>query len=221
MGKYEEIMNRIALTPAAKERILANVSAAMLESPERMVSLPRKSAPVWKRILPAAAMLTVVLFGALMLRRFGGIEDIGESPVPLADPSSVSTEETSPYRTRSELGTAAGFPVEELHDLPFAVKTVSYDLRDGAAVTTYAGEGKTAVFRKAGEDRTFSDTAGLVVREVEAGDIRAVIGGEDELFVLAVWKHGGYSYCLELSEGVPEETIAGIIAQTAGELPAG
>ena len=42
-----------------------------------------------------------------------------------------------------------------------------------------------------------------------------MIGGEDERFVLAVWKYGGYSYCLELSEGVPEEMIAGIVAETA------
>lgn len=46
----------------------------------------------------------------------------------------------------------------------------------------------------------------------------AVIGGENNLFVLALWKHGGYAYCLELSEGVPEETVARIIAQTAAQI---
>ena len=215
MGKYDEIMNRIELTPAAKERILANISAAASESPEKTVSLPRKAAPVWKRVLPAAAMLTVVLFGALMARHFNGIEDIGDGPVPLVDPSQAAISETSAFRTRGELEAAAGFPVEELRKLPFAADTVSYDLTDGIAEVTYTGEGKTAVFRKAGEERTLSNAVFPVIREAEAGEIRAVIGGEDERFVLAVWKHGGYSYCLELSEGVPEETIAGIVAETA------
>ena len=213
MGKYDEIMNRIELTPEAKERILANISAAVKEDPEQTVSRPRK-APVWKRVLPAAAMLAVVLFGALTARRFIGV-DIGEDLVPLVEPPPAATAETSAYRTREELEAAAGFPVEELRKLPFAADTVSYDLTDGIAEVTYTGGGKTAVFRKAGEERTLSNAVFPVIRETEAGEIRAVIGGEDERFVLAVWKYGGYSYCLELSEGVPEEMIAGIVAETA------
>ena len=218
MGKYDEIMNRIELTPAAKERILANISAAASESPEKTVSLPRKAAPVWKRVLPAAAMLTVVLFGALMARHFNGIEDIGDGPVPLVDPSQAAIAETSTYRTRDELEAAAGFPVEELRKLPVAADTVSYDLTDGIAETTYTGEGKTAVLRKGSGERTLSNAVFPVIREVEAGEIRAVIGGENDLFVLALWKHGGYAYCLELSEGVPEETIAAVIAHTAAQI---
>ncbi len=216
MGKYDEIMNRIELTPEAKERILASISAAVKEDPEQTVSQPRK-APVWKRVLPAAAMLAVVLFGALMARRFSGIEDIGEGPVPLVNPPSAATAETSAYRTPDELEAAAGFPVEELRALPFAADTVSYDLADGIAETTYTGEGKTAVLRKGSEERTLSNAVFPVIREVEAGEIRAVIGGENDLFVLALWKHGGYAYCLELSEGVPEETVAAVIAQTAAQ----
>lgn len=218
MGKYDEIMNRIELTPEAKERILSNISSALSEDPEQTVPRTRKAAPVWKRVLPVAAMLTVVLFGAFMAWRFIGIEDIGEGPVPLVDPPSVVTAETSAYRTPDELEAAAGFPVEELSELPFAADTVSYDLTDGIAETTYTGEGKTAVFRKAGEERTLSNAVFPVIREVEAGEIRAVIGGENDRFVLAVWKHGGYSYCLELSEGIPEERIAELVAKTMGKI---
>ena len=220
MGKYDEIMNRIELTPEAKERILANISAESSQAPEQTVSRTRK-APVWKRVLPAAAVLTVVLFGAFMARHFGGFAEIGDDPVPHVDPPSIATAETSAFRTKDELETAAGFPVEELRALPFAADTVSYDLTDGIAETAYSGEGKTAVLRKAGEERTLSSAVYPVIRETEAGEIRAVIGGENERFVLAVWKHGGYSYCLELSEGVPEETIAGIVAQTMAEAPSG
>ncbi len=221
MGKYNEIMNRIELTPEAKERILSNLSGVSSDAPEQTVSRTRKAAPVWKRALPVAAMLTVVLFGAFMARHFGEIADIGEDPVPHGDPPPVATAETSSYQTPGELETAAGFPVEELRELPFAAETVSYDLTDGIAVMTYTGEGKTAILRKAGEEKTLSNAVCAVIREVEAGEIRAVIGGENERFVLAVWKHGGYSYCLELSEGVPEEKIIGIIGQIAADAASG
>jgi hypothetical protein len=224
MGKYDEIMNRIELTPEAKERILANVSLTAAESPETetegIASPLRGKISMWKRVLPAAAMVTLVLAAALMAKHFGGITDIVEPPTPIASPGSQNAaviSESSAYNSREELEEGAGFPMEELRGLPFAAETVSYDLTDGIAETTYTGEGKTALFRKAGEEKTLSNAVYPVIREIEAGEIRAVIGGENERFSLAVWKHGGYSYCLELSEGVGEETIAAMIAQTAAD----
>lgn len=219
MGKYNEVMSRVELTPEAKNRILANISRTMAEKPgfgQEPIAFTRKTI-LWKQALPIAAALLLILFGAFMARRIGQTADIGDDPVPLVStngPDAADIAENSEYYSPESLEAAAGFPLEELQALPFAAETVSYDLKDGIAEAALTGEGKWARFRKTVGERDLSDSVLSAVRSVEAEEIPVLIGGNGELFTHAFWRHGGYSYSLELSEGVPEETIIGIITHT-------
>ena len=222
--RYDEIMDRIEMTPAMKERLLEKLSSVSPEAPgerapdgELPLERGRPTRPLWKRVLPIAAMLAVVLAGTLIWRIFGGTT-ITDPPVPTDGPGS-QTAVGDPagfekYSSLTDLEKAVGFPVEELRALPFEADGVVYEASGTTARISAAGEGKSAVLRKAPAGRALSNAVFPEMRETEIDGISVVLGGADGRYSTAVWNRGEYAYCLELKDGEPEEIIAEIITQT-------
>ena len=107
-----------------------------------------------------------------------------------------------------ELSAAVGFPVNEVEGLPFTVEKEVYISYWGEmAQIEYTGEGETAVFRKGtGTDDVSGDyNVYSSVKEIMVGANPVTLKGENDVFTLAVWTDGNYSYSLDISKGLSED----------------
>ena len=107
-----------------------------------------------------------------------------------------------------ELSAAVGFPVNEVEGRPFTVEKEVYISYWGEmAQIEYTGEGETVVFRKGtGTDDVSGDyNVYSSVKEIMAGANLVTLKGENNVFTLAVWTDGNYSYSLDIPKGLSED----------------
>lgn len=205
MKRYDEIMGRIQLSGEARDRILRNIREYE-PAPAGQSGILRLRARQWTAI---AACFAAILLGALTL------------PSLLRSGQEQDTELLAPYggiydvESLEALAAAVGFDVPEPEGLPFSPETVTYTVFYGdMAQITYEGEGQTALFRKStGSDDNSGDyTDYPALATITAGDVTATLKGTGDLYTLAVWSDGGFSYSLSLSDGLSMEEWAALIA---------
>lgn len=112
------------------------------------------------------------------------------------------------YAYLHNMAEAVGFPVEELHQLPFSVEDTQYTvLGDQLAEIRYDGGTESAVFRKAaGADDPSGDyTAYSDIQEATLAGYDITLKGAEGQFTLGIWQKEGYSYSLLLSDPLPAE----------------
>ena len=222
-GRYDEIMEKITLTPESRARILENIRGMDLSS-----SGEKSGTPYWKRMMPVAAMAALVLTGVIAWQWWSKpvvIPDTGDpsTEVPLSpgdeDPGGAQTT-VREAQSAAELETLMGFPVDEPSGLPFAVERTVYKAYwYGMAEVTAAGEGHSAKLRKQPGEADVSGTAGAeypAMTEIEVGGAAVSLKGiqAGDRYNIAVWEFGGYSYSLELSGGADADTFASVIRAT-------
>lgn len=208
LGKaYDEIMDKIEVTPEMRERVLRRIREAEL-TPARPKVL---RVPAWKKYLPAAACLALVIAGAAALPQLmrPQLQPPEETEIVQAVPQ---IEEVPSLEQLSQL---VGFEVEERFALPFeAEETVYSSFWRELAQIRYSGRERTAVYRQSmGEEDNSGDYNSYadVIQADMAG--RAVtLKGEDGTYTLALWTDGTFSYSLSLSQGVPEEKWTDILS---------
>ena len=215
-GRYDEIMEKITLTPESRARILENIREMDLTS-----SGEKSGTPAWRRLLPVAAMAALVLTGVIAWQRWPKTEVIpSDDPstiVPL-DPGNGQTVREA--ESADELAELLGFPADELSGLPFpAEQTVYKAYWYGMAEVTVTGDGHSAKLRKQPGDADVSGTADAVypaMEEIEVGGAAVSLKGiqAGDSYNIAVWQFGGYSYSLELSGGADADTYASVIRAT-------
>lgn len=191
--KYEEVMDKIQVTPEMRGRILSNI-----EKMEFQKEAPAFKPSLFRRYLPFAACLALLMAAAFALPRLAG---------PNPPDTVMTTPDITEVSSSGELEALVGFEIEKV-DLPFDVEAVTYTSywRELAQVT-YTGEGQTAVFRKtlgsadpSGDYNIYADE-----RALETDGISANLKGKDGLYTLAVWSDGEYSYSLDITDGLTED----------------
>ena len=190
--QYNEVMARIAVGPAMRGRILANlqsVSFAVEEQPKGK-TLPFPA----KKYLAVAAGFAVLLLGTFAIK----------SILPAQKPFVQGQTGIVEVATAKELAGQVGFAVEEAENLPFAVEETVYTAYPGpmAQISYFgAGEGEFATLRKApGEGDISGDyTVYGNVQEIVLGTATVTLKGEGELFSLALWQSGKYAYSLQVT----------------------
>lgn len=82
----------------------------------------------------------------------------------------------------------------------------------------YSGQGQTAVFRKSmGEQDNSGDYNSYgQIKEISVGNRCVTLKGDDDLYVLAVWFDGEFSYSLRLSAGSSENSWIEILSGIGG-----
>lgn len=201
--KYDEIMDKIAVTDEMRKRILDNIAE---QKPQNVVRFPHM-----KRYLSIAACFAALAAVALTVPSITNIVRTNE-PAVLA-PANGIVEVSS----AEELSSAVGFEVSDVANLPFTPSQTVYSSYWGdMAQIDYSGEGQSASFRKSAGAEDISGDYNTYASAVEAavGTADVTLKGDNGLYTLAVWTDDGYSYSLCLSEGIEknqwEEIIKGI-----------
>ena len=219
-GRYNEIMDKVTLTPASRARILDNIRGMDLEAETKT-----SRAPYWKKLMPVAAMAALVLSGVIAWQWWAKptlIPDDG--PVPLGpgtetDPDDVETVKEAD--SLEALEALMGYPVEEPAGLSFTPEKKTYKAYwYGMAEVTVTGEGHSAKLRKQpGPD----DISGRLPDAEYSSEAETDLNGtavslwgiqSGGMYNAGSWQYGGYSYYLEFTDAVDEKTFLSVIEQT-------
>lgn len=199
MTKYDEVMEKLEVTPEMRARILRNVEAQAAQ--------PRKKPNRLRRFAALAACLAVLLVGAMALPKFIS------SPVPEESETMIANGMVE-VASKEELSEAVGFPVKSAQSLPFFPQSIYYTSYWGEmAQIDYANGGSTACFRQSlGEEDNSGDWNEYPAKEsFTVNGCAVTLKGERDSYTLGIWSDGTYSYSLSLSAGQPASVWAELI----------
>lgn len=203
MTKYDEVMEKLEVTPEMRARILQNVETQMAE--------PCKKPNRLRRFAALAACLAVLLVGAMVLPKFIS------SPVPEESETMVANGMVE-VTSKEELSEAVGFPVKSAQSLPFFPQSIYYTSYWGdMAQIDYANGGSTACFRQSlGEEDNSGDWNEYPAQEsLTVNGCAVTLKGERDSYTLGIWSDGTYSYSLSLSAGQPASVWESIVEGVA------
>ena len=203
MTKYDEVMEKLEVTPEMRARILQNVKTQMAE--------PCKKPNRLRRFAALAACLPVLLMGAIGRPKFLS------SPVPEESETMVANGMVE-VTSKEELSEAVGFPVKSAQSLPFFPQSIYYTSYWGdMAQIDYANGGSTACFRQSlGEEDNSGDWNEYPAQEsLTVNGCAVTLKGERDSYTLGIWSDGTYSYSLSLSAGQPASVWESIVEGVA------
>ena len=203
MTKYDEVMEKLEVTPEMRARILQNVETQMAE--------PCKKPNRLRRFAALAACLAVLLVGAMALPKFIS------SPVPEESETMVANGMVE-VTSKEELSEAVGFPVKSAQSLPFFPQSIYYTSYWGEmAQIDYANGGSMACFRQSlGEEDNSGDWSEYPAQKsLTVNGCAVTLKGEADSYTLAIWQDGTYSYSLSLSAGQPASVWESIVEGVA------
>ena len=203
MTKYDEVMEKLEVTPEMHARILQNVETQMAE--------PCKKPNRLRRFAALAACLAVLLVGAMALPKFIS------SPVPEESETMIANGMVEVI-SKEELSEAVGFPVKSAQSLPFFPQSIYYTSYWGEmAQIDYANGGSMACCRQSlGEEDNSGDWSEYPAQKsLTVNGCAVTLKGEADSYTLAIWQDGTYSYSLSLSAGQPASVWESIVEGVA------
>lgn len=199
MTKYDEVMEKLEVTPEMRARILRNVEAQAAQ--------PRKKPNRLRRFAALAACLAILLVGAAALPK------LISSPAPEESETMIANGMVE-VASKEELSEAVGFPVKSAQSLPFFPQSIYYTSYWGEmAQIDYANGGSMACFRQSlGEEDNSGDWSEYPAQKsLTVNGCVVTLKGEADSYTLAIWQDGTYSYSLSLSAGQPASVWAELI----------
>ena len=211
---YDEIMEEIQVTEEMRDRILQNIANTEIQkkpSGKKISHFYR-----WQKYSLTAACLALLLVGSAALPKIWNGNG-QESPMvgseagtgELTGSASWGIQECSSVEALSE---AAGFPVEDLEQLPFEAQETCYNyLGDGLAEIRYYGAGEERLdYRKS---IGMEDNSGVYldfdrVQEENVNGTKATLKGDEARVYLILWQKDGFSYSIYDEEGILTEEAA-------------
>lgn len=188
---YDEIMERIRVTPEMRRRVLEHI-ADISPASSRVMRFPSPN-----KYLTAAACFLLLLTGAAALLLL---------PTRTApEPPVMTVPDIEEAASLEELSDLVGFAVETPFFLPFETEeTVYRSYWKELAEVEYRGEASSATYRQSagtddnsGDYNIYGDTTEIAVK-----DQTVTLKGDDGRYVLSIWTDGTYAYSLSLSSGV-------------------
>ena len=203
MTKYDEVMEKLEVTPEMRARILQNVETQMAE--------PCKKPHRLRRFAALAACLAILLVGAAALPK------LISSPTPEESETTIANGMVE-VTSKEELSEAVGFPVKSAQSLPFFPQSIYYTSYWGEmAQIDYANGGSTACFRQSlGEEDNSGDWSEYPAQKsLTVNGCAVTLKGEADSYTLGIWSDGTYSYSLSLSAGQPASVWESIVEGVA------
>ena len=201
MTKYDEVMEKLEVTPEMRARILQNVETQMAEPRKKPNRLRRSAAGA------SVAMGAAVSLGAAALPK------LISSPTPEESETTIANGMVE-VASKEELSEAVGFPVKSAQSLPFFPQSIYYTSYWGEmAQIDYANGGSTACFRQSlGEEDNSGDWNEYPAQKsLTVNGCAVTLKGERDSYTLGIWSDGTYSYSLSLSAGQPASVWAELI----------
>ena len=195
MTRYNEIMERVEVTPEMRERVLAKATKAAAK--------PVTRRNPWKSYLAVAACLALVLLGSLTLPKL--LNNTETDPQP-TDALAQGVWSAAAYDTVKDLSEAAGFAVQDIPSLRGAASEVDYTMIKGdlAQINYTVGE-RFFTYRVSvgSEDNSGDYNAYTSVQTVDIGAVPVTLKGDETGCHLALWEAKGFSYSLSCDAGIP------------------
>jgi len=198
--KYEQIMDRIEVTPEMRQRVLRNVEAAQRKKQMRLV----------RQLVSLAACLAIVVC-CWYAWKPGKAQDQEQGMLAAAQIETVDSLEALSQKT--------GLPLVELTGLPFAPERTEYVSYWGnLAEIQYFGETDTLRYRKSqGTDDNSGDYNVYVQStETEISGNAVTLKGENGAYTLAVWTDGQYAYSISVTIPISREIFTALIEENFG-----
>ena len=192
MTKYDEVMEKLEVTPEMRARILQNVETQMAE--------PCKKPNRLRRFAALAACLAVLLAGAVTLPR------LISRPAQKEEAETMIANGMEELSSRDELSAAVGFPVKAAMSLPFFPQEIHYTSYWGDMAQTDYANGSAGAEDHSGDWNEYP-----AQQTITAAGCTVTLKGETGSYTLAIWTDGNYSYSLSLSSGQPESVWQTII----------
>lgn len=201
MNRYDKVMNKITITPQMQQRIMNNIQEVDFESQPKKVYFLK----TYKKYFSIAACVLVCIVGTLLVSERIKLE---QEPIQQAIPDIVD------YSSRNELSSAVGFEVIEVQNIPFDVEETEYiSYWKKLAEIVYSGSENTLTFRMSvgNEDISGNYNEYEEVKSYPVDSWIVTIKGNSELYNLAIWSDGEFSYALELADSVSETDLLSMI----------
>ena len=193
--KYEEIMNRVTVTPEMRQRVLRNVEAARIQKRKRLMG----------QLTALAACLAIVLCGWLVWQ-----------PRDVQEPDVMAIPQIEEAASIGELSAKTGIPLKELSGIPFPVERTEYvSYWENLAEIQYFGGSESLCYRKSQGTEDNSGDYNVYDREKTAkvGENSVTLKGTGEGFTLAVWTDGSYAYSISVNKPLPQETFMTLLEE--------
>lgn len=198
--KYEEIMNRVTVTPEMRQRVLQNVKAARIQKRKRVMG----------QLTALAACLAIVLCGWLVWQP----RDVQEP-----EPDVMAIPQIEEAASIDELSAKTHIPLAELNGIPFPVERTEYvSYWENLAEIQYFGGSESLCYRKSQGTEDNSGDCNVYDREETAkvGENSVTLKGTDEGFTLAVWTDGSYAYSISLTTPLSQDGFQAFLEENFG-----
>lgn len=198
-NKYDRAIEHIEVTAEMHDRIIKNLGG--IDSVKKQSKVP--SFKVYRKYISIAACFVLLLVGTFVIY----------NSLPQKPPIQV-VPNIKDYSSVGELSNTVGFKVREVKTYPFDVEQITYTAYWGkTAQIAYTGGDYTLVFRMSAgsEDNSGNYNDYSEVKNCSAGDYTVSIKGDNGQYYIAVWEYGGYSYSINIPNGVSEEEMLKIV----------
>lgn len=193
--KYEEIMDRIEVTPEMRQRVLSNVEAARAGKKHRTM----------RQLFTMAACLAVVVCCWFAWK-----------PKQVQEPGMMATAQIETVENIQALRKKTGLPLEDLTGIPFTVEQTEYvSYWDELAEIQYFGETNSLCYRKSQgtEDNSGDYNDYGQAETIEIAGNTVTLKGDNDLYSLAQWTDGSYAYSLSATVPISREVFTALIEE--------
>ena len=196
--KYEEIMDRVELTPEMRQRVLRNVEAARIQKRKRVL----------RHLTALAACMAIALCGWFVWQ-----------PRHVQEPDVMAIPQIEEMGSIEALSAKTGIPLKELTGIPFPVEHTQYvSYWENLAEIEYSGGTDTLCYRKSQGTEDNSGDYNVYGREetAEIAGSTVTLKGSGEGFTLATWTDGSYAYSVSLTTPLSQEAFLTFLAENFG-----
>lgn len=215
MTKYNNVMQRVTVTPEMRERVLANVEAARIAKINQKKKVSRALIR-WFPLAAAACLVLIVGIGVGNTYNNNGTVGNGGN-------DAVTSEGLEDCASLEQLEEKVGFDVADLSaDIPFEVKQTVYTNVFGAARVSWNGDGDQYIeLDKAVDEGVDISGDNNDYEEVETymagGVINVTTKGNNGTVSLATWTYDGYAYALSFGPAVDKDTAYELTLKACGK----
>ncbi len=196
--KYEEIMDRIEVTPEMRQRILHN-----LETEQQKIKKHR-----FPRQLLALAACLVLAVCCWFIRNPKQADDPEQGVLFVNQIENVDSLQALSEKT--------GIPLSELSGLPFSADRTEYvSCWENLAEIQYFGGTDSLCYRKSvgTEDNSGDHNSYSQVETRNISGKSVTLKGENDAFTLATWTDGSYAYSISVTAPLTRAAFEALITE--------
>lgn len=212
LNKYEELMEKVEVTPEIRKRIQKEINKSFAEDQERsadIVDITRKTGFHRRKLFPLAACFALLLLAGIALPRL-------LHPVPdyTGDETQV-VPDIAEWSSAEELSEKVGFPVTEIPVLKEQAEEIQYLSLWDTAEIQYTIDGSTVSYRKSqgSEDNSGVCETYEQERTETVNEQQYTLKGSGTECSLILWTDGNYSYSIYFEEAASKEQAETIIKE--------